>query len=406
MLRRLVLAALAVVASAAMAVAQAQGAGEKWVRVAAQAIDLSKGNATIDVSNAKGSFKALRLESRRGDVVVTNVDVKYAGGAAHEERRRINLLEGDRTRAINPGDERFVNVVTLSYESNASTTRPTLIEIWGLQSAAGEKASRSAPSAVSGPVQTTPTSAEPSTAKPGQLVGAGEVLFGAQRVGFGIDRDVIQVGPEIGLFDRIRLRVLENDISLKEMTVVYANGEKDVLAINATVKRDSRTQWFSLKGDRFIKEIQFTYASRPNFRGLARVEVSGEYAEGWLGPQGKGRNYNKGWVLLGAQTAGFLGFDNDLVPVGRNEGGFKRIRVNVRDRAITLDQIRVIYASGAEFVVPVARQKIEAGGEYGPIELKDGSRGIKEIRMRYRSRFIDRAAAGKGAAIVEVWGQH
>ena len=86
--------------------------------------------------------------------------------------------------------------------------------------------------------------------------------------------------------------------------------------------------------------------------------------------------------------------------------GLKRIRVNVRDRAITLDQIRVIYASGAEFVVPVARQKIEAGGEYGPIELKDGSRGIKEIRMRYRSRFIDRAAAGKGAAIVEVWGQH
>jgi hypothetical protein len=403
MIRRLVLAALALASFGVIAVAQAQ---DKWVRLAAREIDLAKDSATIDVEAVKGSFKAIRLEARRGDVLITNVDVKYADKKSHQERRRINLLEGDRSRPINPDDDRFIDSVVLSYESNRSVSRPTLLEIWGLQSPAGEKAARGkgGDPAVSN-VQTTPTSPVATDKKPGELVGAGEVLFGAQRVGFGVDRDVVQVGAEVGLFDRIRLRVLENDIFIRDLTVIYANGEKDQLVVNADIKRDTRTQWFPLKGDRFIKEIQFTYRSRTNFRGLARVEVSGEYAEGWLGPKGKGRNFNQGWVLLGAQTAGFLGFDNDLVPVGKNEGGFRKIRVNVKDRAITLDQIRVIYADGKEDQIPVARQKVEAGGVYGPVDIK-GQQGIKEVRMRYRSRFIDRAAAGKGAAIVEVWGQH
>jgi hypothetical protein len=244
--------------------------------------------------------------------------------------------------------------------------------------------------------------------RPGQetFAGSGEVLFGAQRVGFGVDRDVIQVGREIGQFDKVRFRVLENDVYLNDVTVVYANGEKDTLAVNAEIKKDSRTRWFNLKGDRFIKEIQLTYRSRPNFRGQARIEVFGEYADGWLGPNGRGRQFNQGWVLLGAQTAGFLGFDNDLVPVGKNEGGFRRIRLNVKDRAITLDEVRVIYVGGApDDIYKVNRQRIDAGGEYGPIDLK-GNKTIKEIRAKYRSRFLDRQAVGKGAAIVEVWGQH
>lgn len=98
--------------------------------------------------------------------------------------------------------------------------------------------------------------------------------------------------------------------------------------------KNSRTNWIDLKGDRFIKEIQLVYRSEPSFRGQARIEVFGKYAPGWLGPQGEGRKYNQGWVLLGAQTAGFVGFDKDVIPVGANEGGFKRIRVTVRDRAI------------------------------------------------------------------------
>jgi hypothetical protein len=256
------------------------------------------------------------------------------------------------------------------------------------------------------PVDTRPISDEPSTAVPGRATAGGDVLFGAQYVGFGVDRDVIRVGNEIGKFDRIRLRVLDNDIYINEMKVIYANGETDTLAVNANVPKNSRTNWIDLKGDRFIKEIQLVYRSKPSFRGQARVEVFGHYAPGWLGPQGEGRKYNQGWVLLGAQTAGFVGFDKDVIPVGANEGGFKKIRVTVKDRAITLNEVRVIYTDGTDETIPV-RTRVDAGGTYGPIDLKGQRRtAIDRIEAKYRSRFFDSSAKGKGSAIVEVWGQH
>src|SRR5690606_32338057 len=156
---------------------------------------------------------------------------------------------------------------------------------------------------------------ERTEAAPGRATAGGDVLFGAENVGFLTDRDVIRVGNEIGKFSKIRLRVLENDIHINEMKVVFNNGESDTLAINADIPKNSRTSWIEMRGDRFIKEIQLDYRSRPNFKGQARVEVFGKYAAGWLGPRGEGRKYNHGWVLLGAQTAGFVGFDKDVIPV-------------------------------------------------------------------------------------------
>ena len=43
-------------------------------------------------------------------------------------------------------------------------------------------------------------------------------------------------------------------------------------------------------------------------------------------------------------TAGFIGFEKDVIPVGKNEGGFRQIRLKVRDRSITLREIRVVTA--------------------------------------------------------------
>jgi CBS domain-containing protein len=234
----------------------------------------------------------------------------------------------------------------------------------------------------------------------------GDVLFGAQYVGFLTDRDTIRIGSEVGKFSKIRLRVLDNDIHINEMKVVYANGESDTLAINADIPKNSRTNWIDLRGDRFIKEIQLVYRSRPSFSGQARIEVFGRYAPGWLGPNGEGRKYNQGWVLLGAQTAGFIGFDKDIIPVGANEGGFRRLRVTVRDRAITLNEIKVVYTDGQDETIPI-RTRVDAGGTFGPIDLRAGRRGsIDHIEAKYRSRFFDSSAKGKGSAIVEIWGQH
>ncbi len=417
------MAGLAILAAGVVSTANAQiNKNDKWVLLGTRLVNLTQDKDTIDVTSAKGRFKAVRLEAKRRGIVLSRVQVVYGNGAIHNEDRNINLNAGERTRPIDlRGEERFVDQINLVYQTEKGTVVPASVEVWGLQSPAGAAAARPPKGSTGAPTATAPggdkatsgqlaaapagQAGKPTGAAPGTLTAGGDVLFGVQYVGFGVDRDVIRVGKEVGKFDKIRLRVLDNDIHINELKVVYENGEPDTLAVNANVKADSRTKWLTLKGDRFIREIQMSYKSRPNFKGQARLEVFGEYAEGWLGPQGEGRRYNEGWVLLGAQTAGFIGFDKDTIPVGRNEGGFRKLRVTVKDRAITLNELRVVYASGQEDVIPV-KTRVDAGSTYGPVDLKGGTRAIKEIQARYRSRFLDKGAKGRGNAIVEVWGQH
>jgi Protein of unknown function (DUF2541) len=425
MFRRLVIAGLALATAGAVVTAEAQQ-GDKWVLLGTKEVDLKAASETIDLSKAKGNYRAIRIQNSGDTVTLNKARVAYGDNTNHVEDRSMNLKTGERTRPIDQrGTSKFVDNVVVSWGSE--NKGKANIEIWGLQAPGGEKAVRgaaavaaAAPGAASavkpatGPIAAAPTSSQAATAAPGTVSQStgGDVLFGSQTVGFGVDRDVIRVGAEVGKFDKIRLRVLDNDIFLNEMKVVYANGESETLAVAADIKQNTRTKWFNLKGDRFIKEIQLVYRARPNFRGQAHVEVFGEYAEGWLGPVGEGRKYNSGWVMLGAQTADFFrvnsgkaGFDRDVIPVGKNEGGFKKIRVNVRDRAITLNELRVVYANGTEDIIPI-KTKVEAGAAFGPLDLKNGGKPIKEILAYYRSRIFDAKAVGKGKAIVEVWGQH
>ncbi len=427
MFRKLVLASVAMTAAGAVSGAQAQDGD--LVKITQQVIDLGKTTKTsIDISNTKGAYQGIRVRAKSGDIDVTCVQVVYSNGTVHNEDRLIHMLQGERSRPIDArNDNRHIDQVNII--TKAGSGKGTL-EVLGIQSDKGAGMARGPSKAPSGSggcygeaqisqaaktavvakdkpqeVTATPTVPSKSEAVPGRPLESGDVLFGAQSVGFGVDRDVIRVGNDIGKFDRIRLRVLDNDIHINDIKVIYSNGEPDTLAVNTDLKQNTKTNWLELKGDRFIKEVQLNYRSKPSVKGQARVEVFGQFADGWLGPNGEGKKYNQGWVLLGAQTAGFVGFDQDTIPIGRNEGGFKKIRVTVRDRAITLNELKVVYGNGADDIIPV-KTKVEAGTTYGPIDLKGGSRVIKEVQAKYRSRFFDKGAKGKGAAIVEVWGQH
>ncbi|PPD00437.1 MAG: DUF2541 domain-containing protein [Hyphomicrobium sp.] len=419
MFRRLVLVLCAIVATGVFVTAEARKRyrhydGDQLIVISEQDIDLALDRYTIDVSKAKGAYKGIRVRNAQGELFdLSRVQIVYSDGSVHNEDRQIDMYRGERSRPINETpDPRFIDQVNIVQEPGRGRGR---LQVLGIQDAEGRRMDRSGgggnyserrpETTTSGDLAVRPTSETPTTATPGQATEGGDVLFGAQYVGFGVDRDTIRVGNEVGKFDRIRLRILDNDIHINELKVVYANGEVDSLAIDADIPKNSRTTWIDLKGDRFIKEIQMSYRSRPSFSGQARIEVFGQYADGWLGPNGEGRKYNQGWVLLGAQTAGFVGFDKDVVPVGRNEGGFRRLRVNVKDRAITLNELKVIYLGGTEETIPV-RTRVDAGGSYGPIDLRGERRqGIERIEAKYRSRIFDSSAKG-GTAIVEVWAQH
>jgi hypothetical protein len=254
-------------------------------------------------------------------------------------------------------------------------------------------------------VRTRRTAPEETDATAGKAAGNGEVLFGVQDVGFLVDRDVIRVGPEIGKFDRVRLRVLKNDIHVVDLKAVYENGDLETLLADAKINANRKTEWIALNRKAFLKEFRLVYRSRPGFKGQARVEVFGEYAPGWLGPDGEGRKYNDGWVLLGTDTAGSVGFDRVKIPVGKNEGGFKKLRVSVKDRDITMTKLAVVYEDGAQDDLESNRIKVAADEAFGPVDLaKDAA--IKEILATWRSRAIATSKRERAYATVQVWGKH
>jgi hypothetical protein len=443
MFRRLFAAGLAILATGLTSSADAQYSGvnrdDRWVLIGTREVDFGKDVDTVDVTKAQGRFKALRLVNKRSDIVINNVEIRYGNGQVHNESRTINLNEGERTRPLDlKGEERFLDSVTMSYRTRPGYGQRGIIEVYGLQAPGAASFARPGPGSgppvvsrpsgpppytgpgpgpgpgpaatqppgVTGPVAGTATSPAPAAVRPGQQTDSGDVLFGTQSVGFGVDRDIIRVGTEVGKFDRIRMRVLDNDIFINSMKVVYANGEAEEVAYNADVRKDTRTRWIQLKGDRFIKEIQLTYRSRPSVKGQAYIEVYGQYAEGWLGPQGEGKKYNAGWVMLGAQTAGFTIDRNDVINISRNEGGFRKVRVQVRDQAITMFELRVVYGNGEVDVIPFNRQRIDAGARSAEIDLKGGARIISEIRPTYRTRIFQQGGVAKGRAVVEFWGVH
>ena len=254
-------------------------------------------------------------------------------------------------------------------------------------------------------VSTRPTSPDASDTPAGKATSNGEVLFGSQTVSFLVDRDIIRVGPEIGKFDRLRFRVLGNDIVVSSLEVVYGDGQSETLLTNTRVNRNRKTSWMPLKPGSFIKEVRLVYHSKPNFSGIARVEVFGEYAEGWLGADGEGRKYNDGWVLLGTDTAGMVGYDKVTIRVGKNGGGFKKLRVSVKDRDITLTNLTVIYEDDSKDEVATKRQRVRANDDFGPVELEKED-AIKEIRGGWRSRAISTSKRTRPYATVQVWGQH
>ncbi|MFV0299217.1 MAG: DUF2541 domain-containing protein [Hyphomicrobiaceae bacterium] len=374
----------------------------------------------IDVRAIPGKFSGIRVYALDGSAVdITTIDIEYADGSKFTEDRgrliRLNTRDV-RTRVMGPdngrGPEKFIDSIVMHYKAAPGQPRAARVRVTGITSRSGAKAIRPRES----------VSGDQGNAPPPPVVAGGDLLFGVQQVGFGVDRDIIKVGHDYGKFDKIRLRVLDNDIFINQMRIIYSEGDSDVLDVNAEVRANTRSRWFTLKGDRFIKEIQLVYRSRPKFKGQARIEVYGEYAEGWYDTTSAAASAqtaaaneafkfsgNRGWLFLGGQEPKFfslslkrgIGYETDTISVARN-WGFNRLRLDVKDRAIQLNKLILVYGDGTSETIKVGK-KVEGGAYYGPVELK--RKPVKELKVSYRSRVFDRYATTRSHAFVEFWAQ-
>ncbi len=120
------------------------------------------------------------------------------------------------------------------------------------------------------------------------------------------------------------------------------------------------------------------------------------------GPPGydRGRGPDRGreqWELLGEQSVGF-GVDRDVIRVGRREGRFSALALEVRDNDVEILDLNVFFNRGPPQSLRV-REFIRAGGRTRPIQFAWGDRSIDRIEITYRAR-----PSFRGRAKVAVFG--
>ena len=120
------------------------------------------------------------------------------------------------------------------------------------------------------------------------------------------------------------------------------------------------------------------------------------------GPPGydRGRGPDRGreqWELLGEQSVGF-GVDRDVIRVGRREGRFSALALEVRDNDVEILDLNVFFNRGPPQSLRV-REFIRAGGRTRPVQFAWGDRSIDRIEITYRAR-----PSFRGRAKVAVFG--
>jgi hypothetical protein len=104
------------------------------------------------------------------------------------------------------------------------------------------------------------------------------------------------------------------------------------------------------------------------------------------------------WEALGTLTVADH-TDHDVLPVTGAQGTFRKLKLEVFDRAVQFRDMKVHFANGQVQDVAL-RELIPAGGESRVIDVSGAERAIRSIELRY-----DAQSHGKKAR-VRIYGQN
>src|SRR5262245_55283240 len=72
-------------------------------------------------------------------------------------------------------------------------------------------------------------------------------FLGAKKVGFLVDKDVIEVGRKDGDFSKVKLIVKDNEVEFLDVNIVYGNGQKDDVRVRNRIRAGGETRAIDLK---------------------------------------------------------------------------------------------------------------------------------------------------------------
>jgi hypothetical protein len=102
------------------------------------------------------------------------------------------------------------------------------------------------------------------------------VFLGSRQVRPWFDFDQIHVGAAKGLFEKIRLKVVGNDLLMYDLKVRYGNGNDDDIPVRLLIPQGGQTRVIDLNANkRFIRHVRFAYGRVADGDGPTYVELYG-----------------------------------------------------------------------------------------------------------------------------------
>lgn len=205
------------------------------------------------------SYRALRFQAERNDVHMIAVRLIYLNGYAEDLQINRQIRKGGQLAVDLRGERSYLRQIELTYRSRPNLQGQAIIKVYGARRSLDRQGT--------------------------EEQGGGEILLGEKSVGFRVDRDTIDIGQSEDWFKNrsfrsLRFHAERSDVHMIALRLVYLNGYTEDLRVDRRVRAggDLRVE---LRGERsFLKQIEMTYRSRPNYEGQAVIQVFGQPA-GW-----------------------------------------------------------------------------------------------------------------------------
>ena len=326
------------------------------------------------------AFRTLHFAAERNDLHLISIRLVYLNGY-HEDLVVDRTIRAGRQLPVDlRGERSYLQRIEMVYRSRPSFRGQAVIKVYG---------------------EPAPRPRRPAPFEPDESW----LLLGEKSVGFGVDRDVINLSRSEDWFrDRgfsmLHLVAEGGDVHMLSIRIVYFNGYAEDIKIDKLISAGGHVS-VDLRGERsYLRRIEMVYRSRPSFRGLAVIKVYGEPARRPIRPIRF--EPPKDWELLGEKSVGFR-VDRDIITVSRPENwfrdrGFRTLHFVAEDNDVHLLSIRIVYFNGFAETIKIGEEIRE--GRSLPVDLRGERSYLRRIEMTYRAE-----PNRRGEAVVKVYGE-
>ncbi len=224
-------------------------------------------------------------------------------------------------------------------------------------------------------------------------------LLGEEKVGFGVDRDVIRLNNDENFYrnkayKRLRFVAEGGEVRMKSLRLVYLNGHVEDVQFGQNL-RDGQQVEVDLRGERsYLRHIEMFYKAKFGISlggGGVRVnqptiKVFGDNLRGGGGgrPDSGPRPGPGGWEVLGNER--FNVRDEQVeFRLGRRDGRIGQIRLANEGERITVREVRIRFGNGETQVVRLGQQ-LNDGEQTRPIDIEGATRFIDRVTVSMEPR--------------------